>query len=275
MPRGFSAACSLDPLLQCSLHAGGSHAQGAALGCCFGNASFPFLGPEAFPSVRAPGGPWGLGSSRSDSLMPGSCYYASVRTLHARNTLYSPCHNPVTEHKLWGPIARMVVHVPPSSLACSLDLNFIPPYSPPHSFRQPCLGWSLCWSPSLRGGESALGEVSLSWSHSSESGGTSEQPWDAVGEREGQPWPRGLSGRAPGGGDPNTRMVLPQEVLPDYPGPAASSFSDLEPVVTAVCLVRTLCWNSAFHFPSLLTAWNQDLHWSSCIMDLLFYEFIQ
>lgn len=127
MPRGFSAACSLDPLLQCSLHAGGSHAQGAAHGCCFGNVSFPFLGPEAFPSVRAPGGPRGLGSSRSDSLMPGSRCCASVRTLHARNTLYSPCHNPVMEHKLWRPIARMVVHVPPSSLACSLDLNFILP----------------------------------------------------------------------------------------------------------------------------------------------------
>lgn len=37
---------------------------------------------------------------------------------------------------------------------------------------------------------------------------------------KGQPWPRGLSGRVPGGGDSGTSVVhLLQEVLSDYPGP--------------------------------------------------------
>ena len=47
---------------------------------------------------------------------------------YAHSMPETPCiHHATIPLRLWGPIARMVVHVPPSSLVCSLDLNFILP----------------------------------------------------------------------------------------------------------------------------------------------------
>ena len=205
--------------------------------------------------------------------MPGSRCCASVRTLHARNTLYSPCHNPIT----------IVGSHSQDGGACAPQLLGV--------FFGPKLHPSLPIHPLIH-------FDSRAW------GGASAGP--RLSEEESQPWERSAclgatavrvvghvsspgmqSGSVRGSLGPGDSLgeLLEEETL--TPGWSSSRKSFLTTQAQQLllsltlsqwslpCALSELCWNSDFHFPSLLTAWNRDLHWSSCIMDLLLYEFIQ
>lgn len=99
-PNSLRACVSLSPvllapLLQGSLRDSGSHAWRLALGCCFGNASFPFLCPSrGLPqcqSTKRASGPGVIPQQLPNAQIP--AYRPSGHTRHARNLWLSPCHD--------------------------------------------------------------------------------------------------------------------------------------------------------------------------------------